>query len=111
MTIHILASLSAITEGIGSVLFGILRPVCWLLLALMAYKATLLSSQSKWLMVCGALGNFTAAVVFLFVNADFPVSEFWSDYAQLAATPATVMFTLGFAWSAVRLGGLQMGSK
>ena len=111
MTIHTLSSLSGITDGIGSVLFGVLRPVCWLLLALMAYKATLLRRQSKWLMICGALGNFTAAVVFLFVNADFTVPTFWSDYAQLVATPSTVAFTLGFAWAAVRLGGLQIGTK
>jgi hypothetical protein len=111
MTLQTLASLNGITDGIGSMIFGLLRPVCWLLLALMSHKATLLSPASKHLMTAGALGNFTAAVVFLFVNAGFPVSEFWSDYAQLAATPATVMFTLGFAWSAVRLGGLQVGTK
>jgi hypothetical protein len=111
MTTYTLASLDGLTEGIGSLLFGLLRPVCWLLLAWMTYRATLLSAASKRLMIPGALGNFTAAVVFLFVNAGFEVSAFWADYAQLVATPSTVAFTLGFAWSAVRLGGLQVGRK
>lgn len=111
MTHYTLASLSGITEGFGSMLFGLLRPVCWLLLALMSYKATLLSTASKRLMVVGALGNFTAAVVFLFVNAGFGVPEFWSAYGPLVATPSTVAFTLGFAWSAIGLGGLRIGKK
>jgi uncharacterized membrane protein YGL010W len=111
MTHYTLASLDGLTEGIGSLLFGLLRPVCWLLLAWMSYKATQLSTASKYLMVGGSLGNFTAAVVFLFVNATFEVPAFWSDYAQLVATPATVAFTLGFFHAAVRLGGLQVGQK
>lgn len=111
MTVHTLASMGAITEGIGSVLFGALRPLCWLFLAWIPYRSTLLSRASKRLMTAGALGNFTAAVVFLFVNAGFTVPEFWSDYAQLVATPSTVAFALGFFHVAVRLGGLQIGSK
>ena len=105
----ILATLGGVTEGIGSVLFGLLRPFCWLALAVMAYRATLLSPCSKRLMVIGALGNFTASIVFLFVNADFAVPGFWSDYAQLVATPSTVAFTLGFAMEAIKLGGLKVG--
>jgi hypothetical protein len=108
MILSTIASLGGVTEGIGSILFGLLRPVCWLALAVMAYRATLLSPCSKRLMVVGAIGNFTAAVVFLFVNAGFNTG-FWSDYAQLVATPSTVAFTLGFAMEAIKLGGLRVG--
>ena len=111
MTHLTIASLSGVTEGIGSVLFGILRPACWLLIALMAQKSTLLSVGSRRLMVAGAFGNFTAAVVFLFINAEFSVPEFWADYAQLVATPSTVAFTLGFAAEAIKLGGLKVGRQ
>ena len=111
MTTYTLANFSSITEGIGSVIFGLLRPVCWLILAYVACRSSLLGRIPRRLMAVGALGNFTAAVVFLFVNAGFAVPEFWSDYAQLVATPSTVAFALGFTAEAIKLGGFQVGDK
>jgi hypothetical protein len=102
--------LAAVTEGIPSVIYGLMRPISFAAIVLMAWKTPLISPCARRLMMLGAAGNFTTSIVFLFVNAGIPIHEFWPDYAQLVATPSIVVFTLGLAWAAIGVGGLRWGN-
>lgn len=103
------AVINLFTDGIGSIAYGALRPVCFLAIAIAVYRAPLLTI-GKWPMILGSLGNFTASVAFLFANAEMIARDsFPVEYAELAATPALVLFTFGFIACLIRLAGLRFG--
>lgn len=103
------AFVKQLTSGLPSILYGSLRPICWLIVALVAYKAPYARHSGRWAMVAGALGLATASVVFVFVNAGTMPPPALVGYAAIVSTPATVVFVFGFAKAAIRIAGLEFG--
>lgn len=101
----------SVASGIGAVLYGLLRPATFLIIALVAYKTPNIHRGTRWLLVVGALGNFVTSLAFIFFGANEPVPVWLVDTAEIIAVPAQVMFTIGFAEAAIRLGGLEFGSN
>ena len=108
-----------VTEGIGSVLYGLLRPVCFLAIAAAVFAAPGIRT-GRWAMICGALGSAVASIIFLFVHASivfyddgrlFGHDGIISNFAELLSTPAIVLFTLGFVASIIEIAGLKFGRK
>jgi hypothetical protein len=91
--------------------YGMLGPICYIIIALAAYKAAALSNWSRYLMTFGALGSFTSAIIYLFFDQGRDLSFFLVDYGVITTIPAIVMFTIGFVLAGIEIGGLEFGKQ
>lgn len=100
-----------ITTGLGSVLYGLLRPLAWLLIAWAAWRTPATKGNGgRNLLIAGALVNSVVAGIFLFVNADIgPPLPWLVDFAEIAATPAQAAFAVGYLTASIWIGGLKFG--
>lgn len=102
---------AVITSGLGSVLYGLLRVACWIIIGVVSHRASLIGGTGGKLLTVGCFANAVTASGFLLANAEislFPGNPV-VQAAEVMATPAMVMFTLGFVWESIRVAGLTIG--